>query len=551
VATTFPALLLLPIWLSSGSPQQASVAADPLARWLWDAWPTRRVVTEPAPCLRPADLEQALALLGDRHRERLVVEEVGRSVAGRPLRLLKLGSGPRRVLLFSQMHGDEPSATPALLDLVDLLLGSSARPELAPILEELTLLVLPMLNPDGAELYQRRNLQGIDVNRDALSLATPEGRALQAVRDRYQPVLAFNLHDQDRRAVVGFTGRRASIAVLAVSGDEAQTLTPGRARAMRAAAAIVRTLAPWVPGGIARYDEDWNPRAFGDNLTAQGTPVVLLESGGPPPGGSLVDLTRLDFVALLSVLADLAENDLADHDPRSYVELPRTASGGWADVVVRGALVAQPPSRTPYRADLAFDLPRSDRTDASCTGAPEPLPGSRLVEVGDARFLGAGRSIDAGGRWLVPALRAAVAGWRARRWLDGAALDRLARHGVAVVSWRVPATRLAEAHSHARRLAAAGRARLEPATTLPASPAVVVSRAPGEPTRGATLGSLLARLGERPTLEDEPSAPPLRPGLDASFLVLVPPASGTSHDPLGASLEAAWIDGVEVAASDG
>ena len=85
-----------------------------------------------------------------------------------------------------------------------------------------------MLNPDGAERYARRNAQAIDVNRDALDLATPEGRLLKAVRDRFQPELGFNLHDQNRRTTVGDTGVLASIALLAVSGDAEGTLTPGR-----------------------------------------------------------------------------------------------------------------------------------------------------------------------------------------------------------------------------------------------------------------------------------------------------------------------------------
>ena len=74
---------------------------------------------------------------------------------------------------------------------------------------------------------------------------------------------------------------------------------------------IFQALEPFMPGGIARYDEDWSPRAFGDNITAWGTPVVLIESGGLPPGRELSELTRLNFVALLTVLHDLAKDDLA------------------------------------------------------------------------------------------------------------------------------------------------------------------------------------------------------------------------------------------------
>jgi hypothetical protein len=218
---------------------------------LWDLWPAARVVSTPAPCLRPAELATALTVLAATHPDQMALEEVGRSVEGRPIHLLKIGSGSRRVLLWSQMHGDEPSATPALLDLARYLASNREEPAARRILDELTLLIVPMLNPDGAERYERRNAQAIDVNRDALSLATPEGQLLKALRDRFQPMLGFNLHDQNRRTAVGDTRVLASIALLAVSGDPAGTVTPGRRRAKRICSALVRALSPFVPGGNA------------------------------------------------------------------------------------------------------------------------------------------------------------------------------------------------------------------------------------------------------------------------------------------------------------
>ena len=51
----------------------------------------------------------------------LTVSEVGRSGQGRSLRTITFGEGPVDLLLWSQMHGDEATATRALADLVRFL----------------------------------------------------------------------------------------------------------------------------------------------------------------------------------------------------------------------------------------------------------------------------------------------------------------------------------------------------------------------------------------------------------------------------------------------
>lgn len=226
----------------------ATTAGAFTADELWRAWPELRFVETPAPCLRHRDLEALLASLAAAHPDALRLERVGESVQGRAIRLLTLGHGPREVLLWSQMHGNEPTATPALLDVADFLARRPEDPQVARILSELTLRIVPMLNPDGAEAYVRRNAQGLDVNRDALNLASPEGRLLRDLRERFSPILGFNLHDQNRRRAVGATGALASQALLAVAGDAAGTMTPDRERAARAAAAVAAALAPRFPG---------------------------------------------------------------------------------------------------------------------------------------------------------------------------------------------------------------------------------------------------------------------------------------------------------------
>ncbi|MCH9650623.1 MAG: hypothetical protein K0U98_20480 [Deltaproteobacteria bacterium] len=552
-ALALPALLAL-------TPQQ-----------LWQAWPEERFIATPAPCLKPAELERSLEDLAAKHSGRLTLEEVGRSFLDRPIYLLTVGRGPHKVMLWSQMHGDEPSATPALLDLADYLLSHSSEPTPRAILEGVTLLIIPMLNPDGSEVYQRRNAQDIDINRDALNLATPEGRLLKQLRDTYEPLLGFNLHDQNRRTAVGNTGRLATNAVLAVAGDEAGTLTPGRARAKRACAGIIKTLAPFMPGGMARYDEDWSPRAFGDNLTAWGTPVVLIESGGLPPGQPMTELTRLNFVALLTSLEDLVTNDFGDHDPQLYESLPRNQSDAWVDVAVRGGKILQPETATPYRADLVFNRFQDDRVDAGC---PVPaITGSRIMEIGDGRFLSSSHEVNASGKLIVSPWTVTVEGFKARRWLSEAVLLQWAHLGVGTVLWKLPPRHQRAAEGLAKEWGRPEGSRLE--IVPEASPGVgaqsgmTLTRPPEIPSE-LTLSAIFEALGPEAGPKKRPHplpaegslktwerilwprsatlpgrVPSLRRGRPASFLVLSPP-TGQAGGFSGSRLDAVWLDGVEI-----
>ena len=523
---------------------------------LWRAWPSERFVQTPAPCLRPAELNELLGELARRHPE-LSIREVGRSVQGRPIHLVAIGAGERRVLMWSQMHGDEPSATPALLDLAHYFLLHRDDPDIARALGGLTLLLVPMLNPDGAEVYTRRNALAIDVNRDALNLTTPEGQLLERLRDEYRPILGFNLHDQNRRRTAGDSGVLATIALLAVTGDAANTLTPERQLAKRACAAIAGALAPHIPGGLARYDQTWSPRSFGDNITAWGTPVVLLESGGVAPGIPFEELTRLNFTALGEVLVSFARDGLAGRDPAVYDALPENNIDVWSDVVVRGGEIRQPGSTSPYRADLAFDLLRNDRELAGCLPGPAGTqPRSEITELGDARVFGAGREVDGTGRILLAPFTVAVHGWAARRWLDATTVDRLARLGVARLAWVVAPRHVDAAARRAAALGGAGRPWIEVSSDPEVLPRRVLAELP-RPPASSSLASLVASVeaacraqsytdlgASLEALWNGASQPPLRYEAPASFLLLRRTAG--EADLARSVVDAIWLDGVEL-----
>jgi hypothetical protein len=329
-------------------------------------------------------------------------------------------------------------------------------------------------------------------------------------------------------------------------------------RAKRACAAVVEALAQYMPGGMARYDEDWSPRAFGDNVTAWGTPVVLIESGGLPPGRDFEDLTRLNFVAMLTVLQELVRNDLESYDPQVYEDLLRNESDAWADVVVRGAFIRQPGFDDSYRADLAFNLRLDDRDAAGC--ATGHARSSHIVEIGDARFLGAGRVVDAGESLLLAPFTVGVEGWPARRWLSSEVLSDLARLGVGKVFWEVSRRKVEAAESLAQKVGGDGRARLEvvskpaemPWLTLTGPPvpsvsdslsdvvqALVGGRKRMDPMSSETL-DLLSRVPH-----SEPRQPALRRGRPASFVLLAPATEG-QIDPGSARLASVFIDGLDV-----
>ncbi|MEO5824423.1 MAG: M14 metallopeptidase family protein [Gemmatimonadales bacterium] len=321
------------------------------------------------------------------------VEEVGRSIQDRPIRTVRYGNGPIRVLLWSQMHGDEATATMALADIFRFLSEATDDSLRERLRERLTIVFLPMLNPDGAELFQRENAVGIDVNRDARRLATPEARALKAVHDRFKPRFGFNLHDQSARTRVGTDGAQAAIALLAPAYDAARGYNAVRTDARLVAATIARLLAAEIPGRVARYDDSFNPRAFGDLMQTWGTSTVLIESGAMPDDPQKQRLRAINVAAILGALDAIAMDRFGMAGATPYESLPFNSSGT-SDLLVVGAQVVLP-GKHPILADIAINY-----------DDPVARTGARIREVGDLQTVQAIDTIDVSGFFLHPSPRA-------------------------------------------------------------------------------------------------------------------------------------------------
>jgi hypothetical protein len=374
---------------------------------LWEAWPHAVQVSPFA--LKHEGMRAELAALLARHPGLFAIAEEGVSAEGRKIPLVVLGTGPTTVLLWSQMHGDEPTATSALLDVLEHLGRTRKTSETELLLSRLTLAIIPMLNPDGAERTRRTNAQGIDINRDALRLATPEGRFLKSVRDRLKPSIGYNLHNHSPSLTAGKQGLQVAISLLSVPYDEAFTENEGRLATKRLAVLVRRLLEPYAKDRIARYDMDYTARAFGDSMTRWGTATLLIESGGFFGPDEANILVRLNFVALLGTLHALADGSLATVDAKAYDAIPLNVRERLFDLVLRNARVVSGAGLPPYRADVGMNLPAARASFAGSSGR-----GSRggVFEMGDLTdFLGK-TEIDLTGRLLVVAPPGGEEGWK-------------------------------------------------------------------------------------------------------------------------------------------
>ncbi len=398
VSVAAAAALSMSILCAPLAAQQARDAAvSPLE--LGKIWDAEHVSPALPPLMDHAEVVRRLeSLTAGAGQKIFKVEKIGESIEGRSINAVAAGSGPSRVLLWSQMHGDEPTATSALFDLFEYLRRRQDDPVVRRILGSLTLHAVPMLNPDGAERFQRRNAQSIDVNRDALRLQTPEGRALKGLRDRLNPRIGFNLHNQGWRTSVGDPPKPASVSLLSVAFDEARTENAGRTLTKKICAVIRDALEPFASGQIGRYDDEFEVRAFGDNITLWGTPVVLIETGPWPsqePDGALV---RLNFVAIVAALDALASGQVERADPARYESLPVNESRVFY-VLISNATIINGAGVPPFTADIGIVANRRVQTSE---GRREIQLSLSIDDLGDLRTMGGLRTIDATGMTAIP-----------------------------------------------------------------------------------------------------------------------------------------------------
>ncbi|SHG31605.1 M14 family zinc carboxypeptidase [Flagellimonas flava] len=323
------------------------------------------------------------------------VEKVGESIEGRDLHLVSIGSGSEDIFLWSQMHGNEPTATQAIFDILNFLDAPEFKAEKQEILSKLKLHFLPMLNPDGAEVYQRRNALGIDINRDALRLQSPEGRALKRIRDSLDAKFGFNLHDQSTYYNAELTDKPATISYLATAFNYDKDINEVRSNAMKVIVYMNGIIQKYAPGQVGRYSDDFEPRAFGDNIAKWGTSLILIESGGYANDREKQEIRKLNYVSILSALYTIAQKSYVDIPIEDYEKIPRNDRKLF-DLKIENATYEL------HGKDYIIDL-GIHRQEVDLEGHEQFYYKSIVVDQGDLSTYFGYETFDASGHRIIPA----------------------------------------------------------------------------------------------------------------------------------------------------
>jgi len=259
-----------------------------------------------------------------KHATQFNVMSLGNSIDGRSISSLDWGNGETKVMLWSQMHGNESTATMSLFDLFNFLEGSGDEfDEIRNTLKnQLNIKFIPMINPDGAEAFKRRNSLDIDLNRDAISQISPEAVILKKARDDFEPEFGFNLHDQQVYYNVEGTPKQATISVLAPAFNKETDINDVRKRAMQTIVGMNEVLQKVVPGQVGKYDDAFEPRAFGDNIQKWGTSTILIESGGFWGDPDKQYIRQLNFMIILDALHQIATKGYEQYSTDQYFAIP-------------------------------------------------------------------------------------------------------------------------------------------------------------------------------------------------------------------------------------
>lgn len=188
-----------------------------------------------------AEVTSEIQAMAAAHPDRVELVEIGRSVEDRPLVAVRVGKrdGVERpaAIFMGMIHAREWISTEMAMGFLGRLVEPADDPELAALLEDLTVYVIPVLNPDGLQYSQseyrwwRGNRRpnpngtvGVDLNRNFPTgwgigsssqpgsqtyrgpepLSEPESAAFDALVGSVKPVVTMTWHAYGRMVLLPF-----------------------------------------------------------------------------------------------------------------------------------------------------------------------------------------------------------------------------------------------------------------------------------------------------------------------------------------------------------
>lgn len=304
------------------------------------------------PCIQPdqdvslssvagyADVVQALDRI-ERTSDGLVsVASAGTSGEGRDLLYATVGDGPTTFWLHARIHGNELHSTEAVLQILDHLASGDPRARL--IREQLTVVVIPMYNPDGAEANIRQSTtpNRIDLNRDWENFAQPESVAFWKLWRETAPELALDLHHMGQAPVVNGTDDLNQFQIGARSIDPSRMTDEQWLTNRQMAMVSVDALDHYGLANVAHYPLiDITNAALSRMLMSGTAPAGETPVAQTPTKGAIFyevrsvgqksngQLERLFTIPTMAVLTAAADGTLTSYDVSGYADLPFASHG--------------------------------------------------------------------------------------------------------------------------------------------------------------------------------------------------------------------------------
>jgi len=267
------------------------------------------------------------------------IKQIGESVNQQPIYCVYWGNGNKKVLAWSQMHGNETTTTKALFDFVNFLDIQKEGDFVKQLSATSQMALIFVLNPDGAKAYTRLNANQIDLNRDAFEVTQPEMKALQQVYREFKPNLCLNLHGQRSIFSAGMQKNPAIVSFLSPSVNMTRSVTSTRITSMQLIVEMSSMLKSFIPNQVGRYDDAYNENCIGDHFQGLETPTILFEAGHYPGDYNREETRKLMFLAFVKLFESMLQNSYETIPHKTYFEIPKNQKL-YYDCILRNVIIA-------------------------------------------------------------------------------------------------------------------------------------------------------------------------------------------------------------------